>query len=449
MMQKNEVVVFDIQDLNEDGYGIGKSEGLAVFVQGALPGETIQAKIIAVKKNYAVGKLQEILLSSPLRVAPPCPVFSRCGGCTLQHLAYAGQLQTKHKRVLDCIHRIAKLQVPVSFPLPSKQEYHYRNKAAFPLQKEGETLSVGFYAPRSHQVIDIEDCKIQQPLLKIILSQLRVWIVKHQVSIYNEQTGKGLLRHILIRTNQSGEAMLVLVINGQEIPHRSELVMLFQLLLPQVKSILLNINEDQSNVILGKKSISLYGRDYLFETINGLEFKMGATSFMQVNTAQAEVLYKNLFKQLQLTKEDVVADLYCGIGTITLSAAMQCKYAYGIEIVEAAIENARFNARLNDLSNAEFIVGDACKQLEALSENTLKPTIIIVDPPRKGLTPHLIQAICEYAPRKIGYVSCDPATFARDLALFSKNGYHATSIQPVDMFPQTMHIECLTVLSQM
>ncbi|MEG0785136.1 MAG: 23S rRNA (uracil(1939)-C(5))-methyltransferase RlmD [Christensenella sp.] len=446
-MNKNETIELKITDLGTDGQGIGKYNGFAVFTDGALPGERVRAKIITLKKNYAVGKLEEVLEPSPMRVKPPCRIFSKCGGCTLQHLSYAGQLTFKQNHVQNCISRIAKLDVPVNFPLPSLREYRYRNKSAFPLQQNGTAVDIGFYANHSHRIVDVDDCKIEPSDIKLVMSQLRVWIVKNGISIYDEKSGAGLLRHIVLRENKAGDIMLILCINGEDIPNRSHLIMLFEFVLPQVKSIMLNINTLCNNVILGDRSICIYGKDHIFETLCGLEFKIGAQSFLQVNSAQAEVLYNTLFKQLALTPADTVLDLYCGTGTISLCAAGRAKRVIGIEIVEDAVQNARFNAKLNGIENAEFITGDAAAILPATLSRE-KISAVIVDPPRKGLEESVVRALSASGASKIGYVSCNPSTLARDLALFHDLGYTAAVIQPVDMFPQTTHVECVAVMTK-
>ena len=445
-MKKNDTIDLTIDDLGTDGQGIGQYEGMAVFVDGALPGETVRAKLIALKKNYGVGKLEEILEASPMRVKPPCHVFGKCGGCTLQHLSYAGQLTFKHNYVTSCLQRIGGLDATVNFPLPARKEYRYRNKAAFPVQQNGEQVEIGFYATHSHRIVDVDDCKIQPSAIQIIMSQLRVWIVKNGVSIYDEATHTGLLRHIVLRENKNGDVMLVLCINGEDIPHKSHLIMLFEFVLPQVKSIMLNINTDKTNAILGNRSVCIYGKDHLFETLCGLEFKIGAQSFLQVNSAQAEVLYQTLMKSLFLKKSDIVLDLYCGAGTISLLAAQQAGKVIGIEIVEQAIADAKFNARLNEIENAEFLAGDTAALLPELLKTYGKIDAVIVDPPRKGLAEEVIRQIASANIPRVGYVSCNPSTLARDLKLFSELGYDAGVVQPVDMFPQTAHVECVTVL---
>lgn len=445
-MKKNDWIELDIDDLGTDGQGIGHKDGAAVFVDGALPGERVRAKVIALKKNYVVGKLEEILSASPMRVKPPCRVFGKCGGCSLQHLSYAAQLQFKQNFVRNCIQRIGKLELPVNFPLPARNEYRYRNKAAFPVQKNGEQIDIGFYAAHSHRLIDVDDCRIQPSAIRIVMSQLRVWLVKNNVSIYDESTHTGLLRHIVLRENKAGELMLILCINGEDIPNKAHLIMLFEFVLPQVKSIILSFNTKRTNTIMGGRSVCIYGKDYLFETLCGLEFRIGPQTFLQVNSAQTEALYNTLLRMLALTKADTVLDLYCGAGTISLAAARRVKRVIGIELVEEAVENAKFNAKLNGIENAIFFAGDTARLLPSVLEREAVSTVI-VDPPRKGLDEAVVRALAASGVPKIGYVSCNPSTLARDLALFSELGYSAGVVQPVDMFPQTTHVECVVVLS--
>ncbi len=447
VMKKNDSIELTIDDLGTDGQGIGHAEGLAVFVDGALPGETVRAKVIALKKSYAVGKLDEVLVPSPMRTCPPCRVFGKCGGCTLQHLSYAAQLQFKQNHVQGCMQRIGKLDIPVNFPLPARHEYRYRNKAAFPVRQDGEQVDIGFYAAHSHRIVDVDDCKIEPSDFQIVMSQLRVWIVKNKIPVYDEKSHTGLLRHIVLRENKAGEIMLVLCINGEDIPNRSHLIMLFEFVLPQVKSIMLNCNTKRTNTILGDRSICIYGKDHLFETLGGLEFKVGPNTFLQVNPAQTEALYNTLFRMLALTPSDTVLDLYCGVGTISLAAARRARRVIGIEIVGEAVEAAKFNAKLNDIETAEFFAGDTAELLPSVLERE-NVSAVIVDPPRKGLDEAVVRMLASSGVSRIGYVSCNPSTLARDLALFKELGYNAGIVQPVDMFPQTTHVECVTVLSK-
>lgn len=448
MLKKNEYTEIEIDDLTTYGSGIGRADGMAVFVQSALPGEVVRIKIIAVKKNYMVGKLEEVLVPSPLRVEPPCPYFGKCGGCTLQELAYAGQLTYKHDRVRGCFERIAHLPIDVSFPLPSVRQYHYRNKGSFVVRQSGSELPViGFYALHSHRVVDIADCLLQQDLVQLIMSQVRAWIAAGEVPIYDEETGEGLLRHIIVRTDASDNYMLVLVINGEEIPAQDRLMQLLELTLPQVRSIVLNLNTKRGNTILGDRNVVLKGSGWLYTTIGDMRFRIGPSSFLQVNTGQTAPLYHQLFEQLSLGPAECVLDLFCGIGTISLMAARRARHVTGIEYVSEAAENASFNAELNDIGNADFISGDA-NELAARVLDLEETDVVIVNPPRKGLQEDLIRRIARAHPRAVGYVSCDPATLARDAALFSKLGYRTEFAQPVDMFPQTTHIETVTVFNR-
>ncbi|HBU12588.1 MAG TPA: 23S rRNA (uracil(1939)-C(5))-methyltransferase RlmD [Clostridiales bacterium] len=447
-MEKNQTVTLTIDDIGKDGQGIGKYDDMAVFVMGALPGETVAAQIIKVKKSYAVGRLETIETASPHRVKPPCGVYKACGGCTLQHLAYAAQLTVKQRMVQSCMTRIGKLSVPVLFPLPSAHEYRYRNKAAFPVQTRDGVAHIGLYGARSHDIVDVDDCRLQQRDTATVLSQIRVWLVKYGISVYDEQRQEGLLRHIVLRTAKSGEIMLVFVINGEELPHLKELQALLRFVLPQVKHIILNHNTENTNVIMGGRNTVILGRGYFLEPICGLEFKVGPGSFLQVNARQMEALYQNLLHRLEIKPSDIVLDLFCGAGTISLCAAQQAKKVYGIEVSEEAVQNARFNARLNGMDNAAFFSGDAGRLMPQILETAGFADVVIVDPPRKGLSEPLIDTIIAAAPSRVGYVSCDPATLARDLARFAEGGYAAGEIQPVDMFPQTTHVECVTVLER-
>lgn len=445
-MHKNDDIILKIEDLTTSGSGIGHYADMAVFVGGALPGETVRAHILKVKSRYAVGKLSEILEESPLRLTPRCNVFGICGGCTLQDLAYAGQLSWKHDHVESCLARIGGIDREVPYPLPSLHDWRYRNKAAFALEVKDEKERVGFYRMHSHQVVDVDNCRIQHDYVRHIISQLRVWMEKSGVSVYNEETHEGLLRRIVLRSTSKGEFMVVLVINGDDIPDRRRLLQLFKLALPRVTSIVLNVNTQASNVILGEKNIPVYGPGFLMETICALHFRIGPNSFMQVNHQQMEAMYMYLLRELAVRPTETVLDLYCGIGTITLLAAQRAKAVTGIEIVEEAVENARFNALTNQIENAEFFAADAAEWIRHLKDQEKTPDVIITDPPRKGLHEDVIDAAAAARPRIIGYISCDPATLARDIRRFGELGYTLQTIQPFDLFPQTTHTETVVTL---
>ncbi len=444
-MKKNDLFEIEIDDIDVNGNGVGKKDGFCFFVTGALPGEKVRAKATKINKNYGFAIVDELLSASPHRREPACRYYKKCGGCTLQHLSYAAQLEWKTNQVQNCIKRIGGLDVPVSFALPAMSEHRYRNKAAFPLGMD-ELLKIGFYSTRSHTLVDIDDCLIQNKDVALLVSQLKTWVVHNKISIYNEKTGKGLLRHAVVRTVKSGDMMLTLCINGDDIPFRTDLVSKFQYVLPRLKSIMLSINKKKDNTILGDKTVPVYGRDYITETILGLDFKIGPHSFLQVNSAAAETLYFTLFELLNLTKSDTVADLYCGAGTITLPAAQRAKYVYGVEIVPQAVENARDNANMNGIDNVEFVAGDVQKELDGVIQKAGTLDAIILDPPRKGLEANVIQSCAATGAKKICYVSCNPSTLARDLAEFTKLGYAVKHVQPVDMFPQTTHVETIILM---
>jgi 23S rRNA (uracil1939-C5)-methyltransferase len=447
-MKKNDVFEIEIDDIDINGNGVGKKDGFCYFVENALPGETVHARATKINNSYGFAALNEILTPSPMRKEPPCRFYKQCGGCTLQHLAYAAQLEWKTNHVKNCLKRIGGIDVPVSFTLPARSNYRYRNKAAFPLG-QGELLKIGFYSMRSHALVDIDDCLIQYPDVKLLISQLKTWIVHNKLTIYNEKTGKGLLRHAVVRTVGSGDMMLTLCINGDTLPFQKELIAAFQYMMPRLKSIMLSINKQKNNSILGEKAVPVYGSETLTEQILGLDFEIGPHSFLQVNSAATEALYNTLFKLLDIKKQDIVADLYCGAGTITLPAAQRAKFVYGIEIVDVAIQNARQNAKINGIENVEFIAGDVQKEITGVIQKAGRLDAIILDPPRKGLELDVIHACAAAKTPKIGYVSCNPSTLARDLEEFVKLGYAVTAVQPVDMFPQTTHVETLTMMKRL
>lgn len=443
-MKKNDLITIKIEDIDISGNGVGKSDGFAYFVSGALPGETVRARIGKINKSYGFAQTDEILTASPQRRDPPCRYFEKCGGCTLQHLSYAAQLEWKTNHVKNTLARIGGIDAPVSFTLPSRHEFRYRNKAAFPVGMDG-LVKIGFYSARSHDLLDIEDCPVQSKDVALLISQLKTWIAHNHISVYDEKTGGGLLRHAVVRTAANGDMMLTLCINGEDIPFRDELIAAFKYVLPRLKSIFLSINKHQNNTILGNRLRHVFGRKFITETISGLDFEIGPHSFLQVNARAAQSLYNTLFKMLDLKKTETVADLYCGAGTITLPAAQRAKAAVGIEIVEEAAEDARRNARANGIENAAFIAGDVAKKFSKVLEN-IKPDAIILDPPRKGVEEGVLRACAASGAKRIGYVSCNPATLARDLKTLSALGYAISAVQPVDMFPQTAHVECVTML---
>ncbi|MBQ9941678.1 MAG: 23S rRNA (uracil(1939)-C(5))-methyltransferase RlmD [Christensenellaceae bacterium] len=449
MLKKNEIYEIEITDLTVEGLGIGRVDGMAVFVSNMLPGEKGETKIIKVAKNYAIGRCESISEVSPQREVPPCPVFKACGGCTLQHLSYIGQLEAKHRHVENCIRKLAGIDTPVNFPLPCKHPLRYRNKTAFPVMRDYKgRLQIGCYQNHTHTVVDAGSCLLQSEAADKVIELVRQWMEKYNVSAYSEFTGEGLVRHVVVRTTVDGDMMVGLVINGDDIPEKMQLIRGLRLNLPEIMSIVLNENRSRGNVILGEKTWPIFGGDRIRERISTLEYDISLNSFLQVNHDQTELLYTQVLKFARLLPNQTAVDLYCGAGTITLQAARVAGKVYGVEIVPQAIEDAKRNAQLNGMENVRFVLGDCKEGFAQVKAEAGDIHTVIVDPPRKGLEPSVIEDIADAAPGRIVYVSCDPATLGRDLRAFCKRGYEVTQIQPVDMFPQTMHIETVVALER-
>ncbi|MCD7761351.1 MAG: 23S rRNA (uracil(1939)-C(5))-methyltransferase RlmD, partial [Clostridiales bacterium] len=432
------------------GEGVGRLEdGLAVFVRGALAGETARISLMKVTKHCAWGRLMEVLAPSPARIEPDCPYYPRCGGCQLRHMTYEEELRLKTEQVNDALRRIGGLELAVSCIHGAAQRDGYRNKVQFPVSSgEDGRVRVGFYRQRSHDVIDVERCLLQPELSNRAGGCIRAWMEKYAVPAYDEGTHTGLVRHIFCRTNRAGELLICLVVNGAELPHTAELLQCLRDVFPSLAGVVLNCNTRRTNVILGPEYRVLWGRDYLDDTLCGLTFRLSVPSFFQVNRAQAEVLYGRALEFAGLTGRETVLDLYCGTGTISLVMATRAGRVLGAEIVPQAIEDAKENARRNGLDNAEFFCADAGEAARLLAERGLRPDVISVDPPRKGLSAQVIDAICRMSPQRVVYVSCDPATLARDLKLLEAGGYRAIRAEAVDMFPRTGHVETIVQLSQ-
>lgn len=447
MVEKNKEYVLDIVAEGYEGEGIAKIEGYPIFIEGALIGEKVKVRIVKVKKNYAYGKLIELLEVCEARENPKCKYFSKCGGCSIQHMSYKKQLDFKWERVRDCISKIGGLSKElVKYPLGMESNpYRYRNKVQLPIGKVNGNVVVGFYAPRSHNIIDIDSCLIQDEVADKISNITKEWIIKNNIEvstidgIYNE---KGIVRHIMIRKGfKTNEVMVVLVATKKDVPHIDEFKELILNEIPNVKSIVLNINPKNTNVILGYECVTLYGSDTIQDYIGNFKFNISPLSFFQVNPMQTEVLYNKALEFANLTGEEVVFDAYCGTGTITLFLSQKSKKVYGVEIIEPAIINARENAKLNNVNNVEFSVGKSEEVIPSLINDGVKADVIVVDPPRKGCDINLLQAIGETKPKRVVYVSCDPSTLGRDLKILNELGYETVEVQPVDMFPQTSHIE--------
>ncbi len=450
-LKKNDIIVLEITAMSSEGSGIGRTEdGLAVFVPMSAVGDKLAVKILKVKKTLAFGRIEEILEPSEDRIDPTCPVFRLCGGCVYSHISYEAESKLKEKRVADAISRIGGINTKINPVISAETSCRYRNKAQIPvgLSAEGKP-AMGFFSRHSHRIVDSMDCELQPENFLTASKILREFVEEKNVSVYNEETHTGLVRHLYLRYGEiSGELMVCIVINGNKIPYEEELVNRITTALPQVKSVIVNSNTEKTNVIVGKKFRTVYGNGYITDTLCDLQFKLSPQSFYQVNHNQAEKLYALAKEYAQLKPTDVLMDLYCGTGTIGLSMAKECKELIGVEVVPEAIEDAKKNALQNGIDNARFICGDAAVAAEKLKSESVKPDVIVIDPPRKGCDSALIHTIKEMSPERVVYVSCDPATLARDLKLFAEFGYETMEVTPVDMFPRTAHVETVAKLTR-
>lgn len=452
MIDKNKEYTLDIISQGYEGEGVAKIDGtFPVFIQGALVGEKVKVKIVKAKKNYAYGKLIEIIEESEERCTPDCNVYKRCGGCKLQHSTYNNQLNFKWQRVKDCIDKIGKLNPElVKYPLGMNEPWRYRNKVQLPIGLVNGEVKIGFFAERSHEIIDMKKCLIQDEIADKVVELTRQWIIKNNIKPYNidgQYDENGILRHIMIRRGfTTNEVMVVLVTNGTELPHKDEFVNSIIENIPGIKSVIQNVNSKPTNVILGLECITLWGEDTISDYIGEFKFNISPLSFFQVNPEQTEVLYSKALEFAGLSGEETVFDAYCGTGTITLFLSKKAKKVYGVEIIPQAIDNAWINAKENNVDNVEFYVGESEVVIPDLINKGVKADVIVVDPPRKGCDKKLLDAITSINAQKIVYVSCDPSTLARDLVILEENGYITQEVQPVDMFPQTAHIENVALL---
>lgn len=504
-VSKNEETVIDIIGMNHDGEGVGRANGYTLFVQGALPGETVRVRVMKTKKQYGYAKLLEIVKASPDRVSAPCPIYDQCGGCQIQHMSYAGQLAWKRQLVVDNLQRIGKLNVMVedadaqgdeanqnrlseenvdqaAEPAISEEQgngsnrirlrlegvmneeaaaqgirvlptmgmdepWRYRNKAQVPIGVTEGGLVGGFYAKGSHRIIDMETCLIQHEHNDEVVAKVKEIGSHLGISAYNEETGRGLLRHVVVKKAfRTGEMMLVLVTNGRDIPHKDEWIGSIREAIPHVASICQNVNKKQTNVIFGDETRVLWGRDVIYDYIGDVQFAISPRSFYQVNPVQTEVLYGKTVEYAGLSGKETVIDAYCGIGTISLFLGQHADQVYGVEIVPEAIEDARSNALLNEMKNVKFEVGASEDVIPRWKEQGIEADVIVVDPPRKGCDPRLLDTILEMKPERVVYVSCNPSTLARDLRVLEDGGYRTVEVTPVDMFPHTVHVESVAML---
>ncbi len=446
-LKKNDRYEVEIIDIGAAGEGIGKINDFIVFVPSTVTGDVAEVHIIKAKKSFAYGKLLRIIKPSPFRNDPRCNTASQCGGCQLQHIAYSEQLQWKTKKVKEALRRIGGLQhIKVEDTLGMENPFNYRNKAQYPIRKENGEIKIGFFASRSHRIVPSESCVIQDIRNERIIQVIKDFLTQYNITIYNEETHQGLVRHLLIKTAYHTQEMMVcLVINGKELPHQDKLIQQLKAV-EGIKSIVLNHNTGQTNVILSSHITVIDGQDYIIDNIGDLQFKISPLSFFQVNPLQTKVLYDKALEFAALTGTETVWDAYCGIGTISLFLAQKAKKVYGVEIVPEAIANAKANAELNGITNAAFYVGKAEEIIPKMYEEGIAADTIVVDPPRKGCDPKLLETLVAMSPEKIVYVSCDPATLARDLAYLTQNGYRVDGVQPVDMFPHTVHVECVALI---
>ncbi|WP_432665888.1 23S rRNA (uracil(1939)-C(5))-methyltransferase RlmD [Wukongibacter baidiensis] len=444
-VEEGKKYTIEIIDTGESGEGIGKIDGFTVFVDGGIPEDKIEIKATKVKKSYALGKIIEIKEKSPYRVTPACPVAEECGGCQIQNIDYSKQLEMKRKKVESSIERIGKLEgILVHDTLGMDTPFNYRNKAQFPIGKEKGKALIGFYKKGTHNIVDIDGCKIQHDINNRIIRIFKAFIDNNKISIYDEKTGNGLLRHILTRVSYTSDDLMVVVItNGTKLPFKDEIINELTKEIPQIKSIVQNINTKKTNVILGRECKTLYGQDKIVDYIGDLKFEISPLSFFQVNSFQTKVLYDKTLEYAGLSGNETVFDIYCGIGSISLFLAQKAKKVYGIEVIDAAIKDAKKNSELNSMDNTEFFVGKAEEVVPKLYKEGLKADVVVVDPPRKGCDRVVLETIAMMEPERVVYVSCKPSTLARDLKILDELGYKTEEIQPVDMFPHTTHVETI------
>jgi 23S rRNA (uracil1939-C5)-methyltransferase len=451
-VKKNDEIELILHGLTHEGMGVGKYQGFTIFVKHALPNETIRAKVILIKRNYAVAKLIELMKESEQRQVPPCMIYKQCGGCQLQHLTYEAQLAYKEQLVKDNLQRIGGIElheVNLHAIIGMDEPWRYRNKAQIPIGEEDGGLIGGFYKENTHQIINMDECLIQHEPNDQLLREVKHIAHRLGIPAYQEENHQGLLRHVVAKYGRAtGELMLVLITNGADIPHQEALIEALRASIPQLKSIVQNINTEQTNVIFGSKTKLLWGSEYIYDHIGDICFAISARSFYQVNPVQTKILYDKALEYAQLTGNETVIDAYCGVGTISLFLARKAKQVLGVEIVPEAIADAKRNAQLNQIENVTFAVGEAEKIMPWWQAQGIRADVIVVDPPRKGCDSRLIETMLQMKPERIVYVSCNPSTLARDVKLLGEGGYKLEKVQPVDMFPHTAHVECVVLMSR-
>lgn len=449
-VEKNKEYEIKIESVTSEGMGVGHVDGFCVFVKEAVTNDVVKALILKVKSGYAYAKITEIIKASEYRQTPECLAYSKCGGCQLMHIKYPYQLEIKREIINDALKRIGGFDAKVSHMIESENTLRYRNKMIFPIGKDKNQEAVcGFYKERSHDIVELSDCYLGSEINKEIIKTVMNFIKKYNISVYDEKNHKGIIRRIFLRSGYvTGEVMVVISANADKIPKCDELVENLRKISDDIKSIILNVNTKKTNFVLGDKNVVLYGKETITDYLCGIKYEISPNSFYQINPPQAEKLYEKAIELADISKDDSVMDIYCGIGTITLSAAKYAKNVIGIEIVEKAIENAKKNAIENNIKNAEFYASDASDIVPKLIEKGERPDIVILDPPRKGSDEATLSAILKAQPKRIVYVSCNPATLARDLSVLCDGGYRIDEVVGVDMFSQTFHVESCVKLSR-
>ena len=449
MLRKNDVYTVNISGYNADGAGVCRIDGQVVFVAGALDGETLDVRIVKVQTRHAYGRIERLIEASAHRIAPDCPYAKLCGGCALRHMDYAEELRFKRGKVFDALTRLGGAELEDLPILGAEETDGYRNKALFPVGERDGVPVAGFYRARSHEVVAVDRCLLQAEHADAAKNAVLDWMKRFRVPVYDEIRHEGLVRHVYVRSAfGTGQALVCVVANGKKLPHEQELTDAIRAAVPEVSSIVLAVNEEKTNVVLGAEYRTLWGADAIDDTLLGLTFRLSPRSFYQVNREQAQRLYELALSFADLKNTDVALDLYCGTGTITLLLAQRCGRAVGVEVVPAAIEDAKENARRNGIENAEFFCADAGEAAKRFADEGVTPDVITVDPPRKGLSSDVIDAIAQMSPARVVYVSCDPGTLARDVKLLTDRGYALQTAQAVDLFPRTPHVETVVLMSR-
>lgn len=449
-VRKNDLIEVVFQDLTHQGSGVAKIDGYTLFVPSALPGEKATVQVLKTKKAYGFGKLIEVIEASDERTTPPCPIFNQCGGCQLQHLSYAGQLNYKQTQVKNVLTRIGGLDNVNVHPIIGMDDpWRYRNKAQVPVGEGKDGLVAGFYQMGTHRIINMEACLIQEEANDAVVSAVKDIAESLNISAYDEKRNRGVLRHIIAKYGkQTKEVMVVIITRTKDLPHKKQLIEHITANIPNIKSIVHNVNPRQTNVIFGDETNVIWGEPYIYDSIGDVKFAISARSFYQVNPIQTKILYDKALEYADLSGEETVIDAYCGIGTISLFLAKKARKVYGVEIIEEAIADAKRNAKLNEIYNAEFAVGQAEKVIPKWHKQGIQADVIVVDPPRKGCDEALLNTIIDMKPKRVVYVSCNPATLARDLRILEDGGFKTQEVQPVDLFPHTSHVEVVCRLSR-